>query len=128
MGLLSQNILFKLNRKSRATHTTMRRDGTSGTPGGGGGGDRDTMEEKPLHPPQRKRGGSSGPSPDRSLLVFVSMALAASMFAHLNRWGDCSHIRATLGRVALTRGCQLGYTHHTGWLSSTGCALTTTPY
>lgn len=25
------------------------------------------------------------------------MALAASMFAHLNRWGDCSHIRATLG-------------------------------
>ena len=86
----------------------MRREGASGnnptvgggggSGGGGGGGGEKSINAVPASTMMRKRGGgSSGPSPDRSLLVFVSMALAASMFAHLNRWGDCSHIRATLG-------------------------------
>ena len=38
----------------------------------------------------------SGASADRSLLVLVSVALATSLFAHLNRWGACSHIHASL--------------------------------
>ena len=41
--------------------------------------------------PMKPKG--SGASADRSLLVLVSVALATSLFAHLNRWGACSHIQ-----------------------------------